>query len=47
VEESGYAGLIRATAGDVLIHATLDCHANAMLSAGLKLIRLHWFDLSA
>jgi len=46
LEESGYAGRIRATAGDVLIHATLDCHANAMVSAGLKLMRLNWSDSS-
>jgi len=43
-EESGYAGRIRATAGDVLVHPMLDCHANQMVSAGVKLIRLHWFD---
>jgi AraC-like DNA-binding protein len=45
-EESGYAGRVRATAGDVLIHASLDCHANTMVSAGVKLIRLHWRDIS-
>jgi AraC-like DNA-binding protein len=43
-EESGYSGRIRATAGDVLIHAALDCHANEMISAGVKLIRLDWVD---
>ena len=43
-EESGYVGRIRATAGDVLIHPTLDCHANRMISAGVKLIRLDWDD---
>lgn len=42
LEESGYVGRIRATAGDVLIHPTLDCHANQMVSAGVKLIRLNW-----
>ena len=41
-EESGYVGRIVASAGDVLIHPTLDCHANEMVSAGVKLIRLHW-----
>ena len=46
LEEAGYAGRIRATAGDVLIHATLDCHANRLASAGLKLLRLEWHDLS-
>ena len=45
-EESGYSGRIRATAGDVLIHPALDCHANEMLSAGVKLIRLDWSDTS-
>lgn len=43
-EESGYVGRIRATPGDVLIHPTLDCHANQMVSAGVKLIRLNWPD---
>ncbi|HXW54246.1 MAG TPA: helix-turn-helix domain-containing protein [Candidatus Cybelea sp.] len=46
LEESGYSGRIRAEAGDVLIHAALDCHANRMVSAGVKLIRLHWADTS-
>jgi AraC-like DNA-binding protein len=41
-EESGYVGRLRATAGDVLIHPALDCHANRMISAGVKLIRLEW-----
>jgi len=45
-EESGYSGRIRATEGDVLIHAALDCHANEMVSAGVKLIRLDWTDTS-
>jgi AraC-like DNA-binding protein len=43
-EESGYVGRICATAGDVLIHPSLDCHANRMGSAGVKLIRLDWSD---
>jgi AraC-like DNA-binding protein len=43
-EESGYNGRIHATAGDVLIHPTLDCHANQMISAGVRLIRLNWPD---
>jgi AraC-like DNA-binding protein len=46
LEESGYNGRIRATAGDVLIHPALDCHANQMVSAGVKLIRLDWRDIS-
>jgi AraC-like DNA-binding protein len=41
-EESGYVGRIRATAGDVLIHPALDCHANLMVSAGVTLLRLDW-----
>jgi AraC-like DNA-binding protein len=45
-EESGYSGRILATAGDVLIHPALDCHANRMVSAGVKLIRLDWSDTS-
>jgi AraC-like DNA-binding protein len=44
LEESGYAGRIHATAGDVLVHPTLDCHVNQMVSAGVKLIRLEWTD---
>lgn len=43
-EESGYNGRIHATAGDVLIHAALDCHGNQRVSAGVKLIRLDWAD---
>jgi AraC-like DNA-binding protein len=43
-EESGYVGRILTTAGDVLIHPALDCHANRMVSAGVKLIRLEWSD---
>ena len=46
LEESGYIGRIRATAGDVLIHPALDCHANPIVSAGVKLIRLDWSDAS-
>ena len=46
LEESGYNGRIRASAGDVLIHPTLDCHGNHFVSAGLKLIRLEWLDES-
>lgn len=43
-EESGYIGRLRATAGDVLIHPVLDCHANQTVSYGTKLIRLYWPD---
>ena len=45
-EESGYSGRINATAGDVLIHPAMDCHANRMVSAGVTLIRLDWPDAS-
>lgn len=45
-EEAGYAGRIVAGPGDVLIHATMDCHANQIISAGVKLIRLEWPDAS-
>jgi AraC-like DNA-binding protein len=45
-EESGYVGRIKATAGDVLIHPALDCHANWMVTTGVTLIRLDWTDLS-
>lgn len=40
-------GRIRATAGDLLLHPVLDCHANPMISRGVKLIRLYWPDTSA
>jgi AraC-like DNA-binding protein len=45
-EEAGYNGRILASAGDVLIHPAMDCHANQMISAGVKLIRLDWPDAS-
>jgi AraC-like DNA-binding protein len=44
LDESAYSGRISATAGDVLIHPTLDCHANPGIHAGLKIIRLDWSD---
>ena len=47
LEESGYVGRLVATTGDVLIHPALDCHANQMVSAGVKLMRLAWSDTSA
>jgi len=43
-EESSYAGRLRATAGDVLIHPELDAHENQKASPTVKLIRLQWFD---
>ncbi|HKF06658.1 MAG TPA: AraC family transcriptional regulator [Candidatus Sulfotelmatobacter sp.] len=45
-EEAGYNGRVLATASDVLIHPAMDCHANQMISAGVKLIRLEWPDTS-
>lgn len=45
-EESGYIGRIRASAGDILIHPSLDCHENRMISAGVRLIRLAWPDVT-
>ncbi len=43
-EEAGYAGRIQASAGDVLIHPRLDCHANQKIRAGVRLVRLPWSD---
>jgi len=45
-EESGYLGRIVACPGDVLVHSAMDCHANQMVSAGVRLIRLKWLDAS-
>ena len=45
--ESGYIGRIRASAGDVLIHPALDCHANQKVCAGVRLIRLDWSETQA
>lgn len=42
LEESGYIGRVVATAGDVLVHPALDCHANRKVCAGVKLLRLEW-----
>jgi AraC-like DNA-binding protein len=44
LEESSYAGRVRAIPGDVLIHPDLDAHANHRISSTLKLIRLPWRD---
>ena len=43
-EESGYMGRIVACPGDVLVHPAMDCHANPMVTSGVKLIRLNWLD---
>jgi AraC-like DNA-binding protein len=45
-EQAGYAGRIRATAGDILIHPALDCHSNNVVSASVRLVRLNWSDHS-
>lgn len=44
LDEAGYAGRIQASAGDVLIHPSLDCHANQKVLAGVRLVRLSWCD---
>lgn len=44
LEESSYAGRVRAIPGDVLIHPDLDAHANDRISPTLRLIRLPWRD---
>jgi AraC-like DNA-binding protein len=44
LEESSYAGRVRAIPGDVLIHPDLDAHANHRISPTLRLIRLPWRD---
>jgi AraC-like DNA-binding protein len=44
LEESGYAGRIKAAAGDVLIHPTLDCHQNRKVSSEVRLVRFDWPD---
>jgi AraC-like DNA-binding protein len=44
VDEAGYNGRIQAGAGDVLIHSWMDSHANCKVVAGLRLIRLDWWD---
>jgi AraC-like DNA-binding protein len=44
LEESSYAGRVRAGPGDVLIHPDLDTHENQRVSPTVKLIRLPWRD---
>lgn len=41
-EQASYAGRLRVAAGDVLVQPTLDCHANRMLSRGVRILRLPW-----
>lgn len=42
--ETGYTGRIHARSGDVIVHPSLDCHANKMVSDGIRIIRLNWHD---
>lgn len=41
-DQFAYAGHLRVEAGAVLVQPTLDSHADAMLSAGVRLLRLPW-----
>jgi AraC-like DNA-binding protein len=41
-EQFAYAGHLRVGPGEVLVQPTLDCHADRMLSARLRLLRLPW-----
>ena len=40
--EAGFAGRARAIAGVALLHGVLDVHADQMLSAGARILRLPW-----
>ena len=42
VAQASYAGRVVARSGDVLLQPTLDCHANALQSAGVDILRLPW-----
>jgi AraC-like DNA-binding protein len=42
--ENGYIGRICAEPGDVILHPSLDCHENQMLTTGIRIIRLEWHD---
>lgn len=43
--ETGFAGRSLARAGDVLLHATFDCHADAPhTKRGIQILRLPWLD---
>jgi AraC-like DNA-binding protein len=44
-EQVSYAGRVRVAAGELLIQPTLDCHANRLLSAGARILRLPWDDV--
>jgi AraC-like DNA-binding protein len=41
-DQFAYAGHLRVAAGEVLVQPTLDCHADSMLSPGVRLLRLPW-----
>lgn len=42
--ENGYIGRICGGPGDVILHPSLDCHENEMLTNGIRIIRLEWHD---
>jgi AraC-like DNA-binding protein len=44
-EQTSYAGRVVATAGDLLVQPTLDCHANRLLSGGATILRLPWIHV--
>jgi len=41
-EQTSYAGRVVATAGDLLVQPTLDCHANRLLAGSAQILRLPW-----
>lgn len=43
--QTGYAGRLRACAGDLVIQPTLDTHANATPYPGVTILRLPWPDV--
>jgi AraC-like DNA-binding protein len=45
-EEASFAGRFVASAGDVLLHAPFDCHANWLNRRTLQVLRLPWFNNS-
>lgn len=45
-EEIGFAGRVRAVAGDVLVHAAMDAHSDTRLSRSITLLRLPWANTS-
>src|SRR3954470_24038380 len=41
-DQAGYAGRVRARAGQLIVQPTLDCHANAIGPGGAEILRLPW-----